>query len=233
MTGSVGRRAASGAAWNLATSVTARVFGLAGTLFLTRHLAPAAFGEVSAALVCATILSQTLNFAFGTYVIVHRSRAAEAFQGFVFHLAAIGLGCAGILLVGDSLAGFLGVPGMARYLPGVALAMLITSIGAVPSATLVRALRFRVVAFARAAGEAAYTTVAVALVVPLGDGPSSSPVLPARSSDRRCSSRSPIEVSGSGRCAPAVVRCETCSALAGRCPCRGLRRLSRGTPTTS
>jgi PST family polysaccharide transporter len=148
--------------------VTVRVFGLAGTLFLTRHLTPSAYGEVSAALVSAMILSQTLNFSFGTYVIVHRSQAAEVFQGFVFHVAAIGLGCAGILLVGESLAGFLGVPGMARYLPGVALAMLITSFGTVPSATLVRTLRFRVVAFARATGEAVYTTAAVALVVPLG-----------------------------------------------------------------
>ena len=54
---SVGKRAASGALWSVASSVGARVIGLIGTLYMTRLLDPDVVGEVAAAMV----LAQTAN----------------------------------------------------------------------------------------------------------------------------------------------------------------------------
>lgn len=51
---------------------------------------------------------------------------------------------------------------MAHFLPGLALSTILTQASHVPSATLVRSLKFRVVALSRAAGEITFTVVSVA-----------------------------------------------------------------------
>src|SRR6202035_2399049 len=62
---SIERRAARGGAWDMAAGVGTRVVGLVGTLVLTRFIAPADYGEVSAAAVCVLSANQLLVFAFG------------------------------------------------------------------------------------------------------------------------------------------------------------------------
>jgi PST family polysaccharide transporter len=60
------------------------------------------------------------------------------------------------------------VPEAAPYFPGLALAGLVLQASQVPSATLVRSLRFRIVATSRALGELAFTATSVALAPLLG-----------------------------------------------------------------
>jgi lipopolysaccharide exporter len=160
--------AARGAVWNFAVGVSARALGLVGTLVLTHLLSPAEYGEVSVAAICALTVSQMLNLSPGTYIIVNRSAPAEAFQAALLHVGAAGMGTLALLLVREPLGRATGSPGMTRYLPGLALAALITSVSTIPSATLVRSLRFRVVAICRGLGELVYTALSVSLAPFLG-----------------------------------------------------------------
>src|SRR5262245_49827166 len=84
---SIEKRAARGVAWNMAAGLGTRVIGLVGTLVLTRFIAPAEYGEVSAALICAYTASQLLSYAMGQYIIAHKSKPSVVFQAFVWHTA--------------------------------------------------------------------------------------------------------------------------------------------------
>jgi O-antigen/teichoic acid export membrane protein len=161
--------AARGAAWNFTIGISARALGLAGTLVLTHLISPAEYGEVSVAAICALTVSQMLNLSPSTYIIVNRSAPAEAFQAALLHVGAVGLGCFAVVLAREPLGRATGSPGMARYLPGLALAALITSVSTIPSATLVRSLHFHVVAVCRGLGELVYTALSVSLA-PLWGG---------------------------------------------------------------
>ena len=161
--------AARGAAWNFAIGVSVRALGLVGTLVLTHLLSPAEYGEVSVAAICALTVSQMLNLSPGTYIIVNRSGPAEAFQAALLHVGVVGMGCFALVLAREPLARATGSPGMSRYLPGLALAALITSVATIPSATLVRSLHFQAVAVCRGLGELVYTVLSVSMA-PLWGG---------------------------------------------------------------
>jgi lipopolysaccharide exporter len=165
---SIGRKAAAGAAWNVATGLAVRALGLVGTLVLTRFLAPDAYGEVSVAVVCVAIATRIGTLGMGPYVIAFRSSPAAAFQAFCYHNVAIAVVCTAVSLVRHPLAAALGSPGMARYVPGLALASFLSQVSMIPSSLLMRALQFRVIALTRACGELAYTVVSVAFALPLG-----------------------------------------------------------------
>jgi len=147
----------------MGAGVTVRAIGLIGTLVLTRFIAPAEYGEVSAALICVLTATRLFTFGLGPYVIVHRASPGEAFQALVCHVTAIAAACIGVVLLREPLGAALGSPGMVRFLPGLALATLITQASHIPSATLVRSLRFRVVALSRAAGDVGFTAVSLIL----------------------------------------------------------------------
>src|SRR5579862_6404394 len=76
---SLARKAARGAVWTVASSMTGRAVGLVGTLVMTRFLHPQAIGEVSD----ATILCMTANWltiwGFGQYSVV-KARGDEAHE---------------------------------------------------------------------------------------------------------------------------------------------------------
>lgn len=165
---SVAAKAAKGAAWNLATGVVVRAFGLVGTLLLTRFIAPAEYGEVSAAAVCILTATRFTNFGFGSYVVAKKAAPDEAFQAMLSHVSATSVGVIAVAVLGDHLARGLGAPGMGRFLPGLGLAAIIQQASIIPSATLVRSLRFRTVAVTRSVGEVAFTVVAVGLAPILG-----------------------------------------------------------------
>ena len=93
MTISVARQAAKGVAWNMGTGVTVRALGLIGTLVLTRFIAPAEYGEVSAALICVLTATRLFTFGLGPYVIAHRADAGVTFQALVCHMIAIAVAC--------------------------------------------------------------------------------------------------------------------------------------------
>ena len=168
MTVSVARRAASGVAWNIVAGVAVRVVGLAGTLVLTRYIAPAEYGEVSVAVVCVLTATRFFTFGLGPYVIARRTGPEETFQIHVTHMAAIGVACLGVVLLREPLGAALGSAGMVRFLPGLALATFLAQTSQIPSATLIRSLNFRVVALSRAGGEVVFTVVSVALAPLIG-----------------------------------------------------------------
>ncbi len=160
---SIEKTAARGVAWNVATGMGTRAVGLIGTLLLTRFIAPADFGEVSAAAVCVLSAKQLTSFAFGQYVIANKSPAAVAFQATALNFILSVFAMAGVFLLRGPLGIMLDAPAMGRFIPGFALAVLLDGARLVPAALLVRDLRFRAVAIVNSVGELTYTGAALSL----------------------------------------------------------------------
>jgi len=147
----------------MATSVGTRVVGLIGTLVLTRFIAPADYGEVSAAAICVLSASQLTVFAFGQYVIANKSPARIAFQAAALHLGLGVVAMVAVFLLRAPLGVMLDAPDMGRFIPGFAVAVLLERARVIPAAVLVRDLRFRVVALVNSVGELTFTGTALAL----------------------------------------------------------------------
>lgn len=165
---SIEKKAARGVAWNMVASIGTRVVSLIGTLVLTRFIAPAEYGEVSAAVVCVTTAGQLTSFAFGQYLIAKRAPAKEAFQAAVVHLGLGMLAMAVVMLMRHPLGRMVDAPGMGRLIPGLAVAFLIERARHIPERLLVRDLRFRALAIIQSLGDLAFTASAVALAPKLG-----------------------------------------------------------------
>lgn len=163
---SLTRKAASGAAFTIATGITTRVVGLIGTLLITHHLNPAVMGEVAAAMVLAFTGNWLSAWGFNQYVIVRRDRGYDH----VFHASVLSLVTGTVTLVGfvviaEHFTDLLNAPNLDVFLPGMALAVWIKRVVAIPDKLLMVKTRFRTVAFANAVGELTYITMAVTLVI--------------------------------------------------------------------
>jgi PST family polysaccharide transporter len=156
-------KATRGAAWNLINGVGTRLFGLVGTLVITRFVAPNEYGEVSAATICVYTASMMTHLNFGQYVIAVRASAKECFTAFVYHLLLGVAAVIGVLLLRNWLGHVFDAPTMARFVPGFALALIIDRLYHIAERTMVRDLRFRQVALCRGAGEVTFTIVSLAL----------------------------------------------------------------------
>jgi PST family polysaccharide transporter len=169
---SLAHKAARGALWTVISSIGGRAVGVLGTLVMTRFLHPDQIGEVSD----ATILCMTANWltiwGFGQYTIV-KARGEEAteviWHATVFYivLGAIALGT--VALIGGYFTPLLKAPHAAVYIPGMALALFIRRLGAMPERMLTKQMNFRPSGLALAVGESAYTVSAVMLAA-LGFG---------------------------------------------------------------
>lgn len=161
---SVGKRAASGALWSVASSVGARVVGLIGTLYMTRLLAPEVVGEVSAAMVLAQSANWMSNWGFNHYMIVRGPESpAATYHCAMTNWAFAVVGLAVAALAGPWFAPVFNAPDLATYLPGLIISVLIRRLGAVPDKILARELRFRELAIANGMGELAFTATALSL----------------------------------------------------------------------
>ena len=161
---SLARQATLGAVWTISTSVGARAIGLAGTLILTRFIAPNVYGEVSLAAVVVQTAQAVSSCGLSQYLVSkpHEGREAAFHATFYFTLlGVIALGLA--VLFREPLGAAVGAPGMARYVPGLALAGLLERVGTVQDRILVRDMRFRAVGLLRSLGEVTYAAVTVAL----------------------------------------------------------------------
>jgi PST family polysaccharide transporter len=147
----------------MATGVGTRVVGLIGTLVLTRFIAPAEYGEVSAAAICVLSASQVVFFAFGQYIIANKSPGDVAYQATVIHFGLGILAMAVVFVLRGPLGVMLDAPEMGRFILGYAVAVLIERARLVPAAVLVRDLRFRAVAIINSIGELTFTGTALAL----------------------------------------------------------------------
>lgn len=154
----------------MVTSIAARIIGLAGTLLLTRYIAPTEYGWVSAAAVSTLTAGQFMFFAFGQYVIAKKSPAEEAFQAWLLHLLMGALAAIVVILFRVPIAASLGAPEAARFIPGFVLSTMIDRGRYMAERVLVRDLRFRTVALVNTAGELTFTSTAVAMAI-MGFGP--------------------------------------------------------------
>lgn len=151
-----------GALWTISTGIGSRALGLAGTLVVTRFVAPQDYGEVTVAAVVVMTANQISTVGFGQFLIARPdSPRSVAFHATVFHLGLGALAAAVVLAFGHLFAPALDAPGMIRFLPGLVLSGLLDRVSYVPERVLVRDLRFRAVSAARAAGDVAYSVVCV------------------------------------------------------------------------
>jgi lipopolysaccharide exporter len=130
---SLARRAVRGAVWTILSSVVARFVGVVGTLVLTRLLVPEVVGEVSVATVLVLSANQFSSFGFGQYVVAHPKLSPQGvFQVAVLHNGFGLVGVVLILAVAGPLGPALGAPGMAAYLPGLAVSVVLNRISIIP-----------------------------------------------------------------------------------------------------
>ena len=165
---SLANKAARGALWTVISSMGGRAVGVLGTLVMTRFLAPEQIGEVSD----ATILCMTANWltiwGFGQYVVVKgRGNSAVArevtWHATLFYVVLGVLSLGAVALLGGRLTPLLDAPHAAIYVPGMALAIFIRRLGAMPERILVRDMKFRASGLSLALGELVYTITALLL----------------------------------------------------------------------
>jgi PST family polysaccharide transporter len=165
---SLAARAARGALWTVVSSIGGRAVGVLGTLAMTRFLHPAQIGEVSDATIIAMTANWVTIWGFGQYAVVkgHGADAREvtwhATVAYVV-LGAISLGL--VALFGGRLTPFLDAPHAAAYVPGMALALYLRRIAAMPERVLTRQMQFRASGMSSAGGELTYTVTALGLAV--------------------------------------------------------------------
>jgi PST family polysaccharide transporter len=169
---SLASRAARGALWTVLSSIGGRAIGVLGTLAMTRFLHPEQIGEVSDAMIIVMTASWVTVWGFGQYSVV-KGRGADADEvtwyatvGYA-GLGAISLGL--IAVLGGRLTPFLGAPHAAVYIPGLALALYLRRLAAMPERVLTRDMKFGASGLSSAAGEASYTATALGFAI-LGFG---------------------------------------------------------------
>jgi PST family polysaccharide transporter len=169
---SLADRAARGAMWTVLSSIGGRAVGVLGTLGMTRFLFPAQIGEVSDAVILVMTANWLTVWGFGQYTVLrgHGPDAAEVTWHATFAYAVLGVVSLGlVVLFGGWLTPFVGAPHAAVYLPGIALAIYLRRIAAMPERVLTRDMKFGASGVSSAAGELSYTATALGLAV-LGFG---------------------------------------------------------------
>lgn len=156
---SLAGKAARGAIWTILSSIGGRAIGVAGTLVITRYLAPEAIGDVGTAMIIVLTMNWLTSFGFGQYVIV-RARG-EAAAEVIWHAAiaslVLGLGGLGLLSLGAwAIQPFLESPGIAAYIPMCAIAIGARRLSAIPEKLLVQRLQFKAIALTQTLGELTY-----------------------------------------------------------------------------
>ncbi|MBI4508915.1 MAG: oligosaccharide flippase family protein [Deltaproteobacteria bacterium] len=163
---SIAQQAVRGAAWTIASSMGSRAVSLVGTMVITHYVAPAAYGEVSVAVVLVLTASAFSNFGLGNFVIARPNAPARvAFHATVYHVL---LGVLALLLMlglHEPLGRMLGATEVGRYLPWLTVSVLFDRMGYMPERILVRDMKFRVVGLTRTVSELTYTVVAVGLAM--------------------------------------------------------------------
>ncbi len=168
---SLTQRAVRGVAWTLPTSLGSRIVGLVGTLILARYLAPAEYGEVSAAAIVTVTAFTVTTFGLGIYLVSNRDVSrAEAFHATCWFLGTGVVALAGVWALSGPLGVWADAPDLERYMPILVLSALLDRFVFLPERMLVRKLRFGWLSLARAAGELTYTGVSLGLAT-AGVGP--------------------------------------------------------------
>jgi lipopolysaccharide exporter len=141
-----------------------RAIGLLATLVITRFVAPAEYGEVTVAAVLAMSANQLSSLGLGQYLVSRPDAPRSAtFHVTSFHLLFGLLALAVLVLGGPWLGRLFEAPGMARFLPGLALGVLLDRVAFVPERLLVRELRFKRLSLGRSAADLTHSAVSIGL----------------------------------------------------------------------
>jgi PST family polysaccharide transporter len=157
------------ATWTIASGMGTRLLGVIGTLVLAHLVLPYDYGQAAAAGILGSTANQFSQINLGTYILAHPKGGRDM----MFHATALHLGLGflayGIILViGPHFAHALDAPQLARYLPGMVLALAIDRVTYMPERVLVRTMRFGAMSVARSAGDVAYTATSIATAYFLG-----------------------------------------------------------------
>jgi PST family polysaccharide transporter len=159
-------KATRGAAWLFAGGIASQAVGVIGTLVMLRFVTPDDYGAVIGAVVVLGTAAQITSLGMGQYVIVKtRGRPDLTFHATFFQVLLAATAIAITLLLRRPISAWMQAPGLVRYLPWMAISVMIDRTMAVPERTLMRDMRFKQFALARAAGEFTYVGVSFALVV--------------------------------------------------------------------
>jgi lipopolysaccharide exporter len=151
-----------GVLWTVPAAIGARAIGLAGTLFVTRFVAPTDYGEVTVAAVVMMTANQISTIGFGQFLIARPDAPRSvAFHATVFHVGLGIVAAAAVLAFGGRFGRSLDAPEMFRFLPGLVLSGFLDRISYVPERVLVRDLRYRAVSGARTVGDLVHSVVCV------------------------------------------------------------------------
>ena len=162
---SLAHKAARGALWTVISSMGGRAVGVVGTLVLTRFLAPEVVGEVSDAAILCMTANWITTWGFGQYTVVKGATREVAWQATVFYVVLGLVAVALVILLAGDLTPLFGAPRAAQYVPGMALAIFIRRIGAMPERMLTQRMDFRASGLSLALGEAAFTATALPLAI--------------------------------------------------------------------
>lgn len=153
--------------WTIATGFGSRVLGLAGTLLLTRFIAPEIYGEVSAASVVVLTAHFATSLGLGQYIVANPDADRQTVFNATIYFTAAGIVALGVVfLLRVPIAEHLvKAPGMVQYMPGLAIAVLLERISYIPDRLMIREMRFRSIGIRNTVGELMYTTSSVGLAV--------------------------------------------------------------------
>ncbi|MBV8760881.1 MAG: oligosaccharide flippase family protein, partial [Deltaproteobacteria bacterium] len=163
---SLARKAARGALWTVASSIGGRAVGVVGTLVMTRFLHPDVIGEVNDATILCFTASWLTIWGFGQYTVVNGRGDAkrEVTWHATFLYLSLGTLSLGLMaLFGARLTPLFHAEHAAKYIPGMALAVYIRRLGAMPERMLTMQMNFRPSGLALAVGESVYTISALSL----------------------------------------------------------------------
>src|SRR3954447_16349900 len=136
---SIAQAAVRGAAWTMVLNTVGRAIGVAGTLVITRYLAPDAVGAVQVAVVLVTTAHQFSILGLGHYVASKPDGGDEAaFHSTLITMVTGVVAIGGTVILKNWLTRHLGTPGAATFLPGLAVSIALDRITFVPSRILIR-----------------------------------------------------------------------------------------------
>lgn len=159
---SLARKAAGGALWASGATLGSRLVTIASTFVLTRFLAPSVQGEVNLAFVLLATAGAASSLGVQQFIVAHPTEERETtFHGTVMVLALGVLVCLACVFAAPYLGAWIHVPGMARYVPGMALSHFIDRCGWTPRGVLLREMRFRAASLCAAAGELTFAVSSV------------------------------------------------------------------------
>lgn len=162
----VSGRAASGILWLTLQKWVIRIFGFITIMVLTRILTPAEFGTVAAAGTVLPFFYLLADLGFAAYIVqVDRTDRRMLSTAFWFSMSAGTVLCAALVLLAPLLGLAFSDDQVVPVLQVLALWVVVTAVGSVPSAILRREMRFATLAVQGAVAALIAQIVAVAMAL--------------------------------------------------------------------